>query len=300
MSAPRPVLPGATYLLTRRCTQRMFLLRPDPLARMIFLYCLAYAARETGIEVHGFVQMSNHAHAVVTDPHARLPEFLQIFHRLTACALNVARGRVENFWAAGSPSVVRLEHPVDVLDKLAYVTANPVAAGLVADPHDWPGMITTQIAQIFEARRPAVFFNQAGNMPEQLTLVCTVPPALQHLERDVVAKRLRRLVRDRVLHEASKFRGEGRTFLGVDGVLAMPTDKIAVTPEVLKKRRPSFAASDRARRLAARDQLRTFRQAHRCSLDEWRAGNRDVRFPHGTYLMRVLHAASCGPPPPPA
>jgi REP element-mobilizing transposase RayT len=275
----------------------MFLLRPDAVARKIFLYCLAYAAHATGVEVHGFVQMSNHWHGVITDPDARLPEFLRHFHRLTACALNAARGRVENLWAAEAPGVVRLEHPDDVLDKLAYVTANPVAAGLVDDPHDWPGMITTGFEQVFAAERPGVYFDQRGDTPDHLTLVCTMPPALRHLDRDVVATNLRRLVRDRVLHQASKLRGEGRGFVGVAGVLATPTDVRATTPEPLKKRRPTFASRDRARRLAARDGLRAFRQTYRQAFDQWRAGDRDVRFPDGTYLMRVLHGARCGPPP---
>src|SRR5262249_32043537 len=159
MSAPRQLIAGATYMISRRCIQRMFLLRPDPIVSAIFLYCLAYAANKTGIDVHGFVQMSNHWHGVVTDPQARLPEFLRIFHRLTACALNAVHGRVENFWAAEAPSVVRLDHPDDVLDKLAYMAANPVAAGLVDDPTDWPGVMTTELEQVFVAKRPGVYFD---------------------------------------------------------------------------------------------------------------------------------------------
>lgn len=284
-------------MITRRCTQRMFLLRPDPIVCAIFLYCLAYAAQRTGIDVHGFVQMSNHWHGVITDPQARLPEFLQIFHRLTASALNAVHGRVENFWAAEAPSVVRLEHPDDVLDKLAYMAANPVAAGLVEDPKDWPGAITTELEQVFIAKRPDVYFDPGGEMPEQIKLACTVPPALRHLGRRDAAKRLRRVVRDKVLAEASKIRGQRRGFLGAERVLAMPAHKSATTPEALKKRRPSFASRDRARRMAAHDRLRVFRVAYRHALDRWRSGDRQVRFPEGTYRMRVLHGANCGPAP---
>ena len=41
MSYPRQVLPGMTYLLTRRCTQRQFLLRPSAQTNAILLYCEA-------------------------------------------------------------------------------------------------------------------------------------------------------------------------------------------------------------------------------------------------------------------
>ena len=38
MTAPRQVLPGTTYLVTRRCAQRQFLLRPSKLVNEIFSY----------------------------------------------------------------------------------------------------------------------------------------------------------------------------------------------------------------------------------------------------------------------
>jgi hypothetical protein len=45
MSLPRQVLPGSTYLVTRRCTQRQFLLKPTRLTCQIFAYCLAADGR---------------------------------------------------------------------------------------------------------------------------------------------------------------------------------------------------------------------------------------------------------------
>jgi len=41
---PRQVLPRQFYLITRRCTQRQFLLRPDAATNNAFLYCLIHAA----------------------------------------------------------------------------------------------------------------------------------------------------------------------------------------------------------------------------------------------------------------
>ena len=41
---PRQVLPRQFYLITRRCTQRQFLLRPDKATNNGFLYCLIDAA----------------------------------------------------------------------------------------------------------------------------------------------------------------------------------------------------------------------------------------------------------------
>jgi len=45
MSLPRQVLPGQFYMITRRCTQRQFLLRPDQPTNAAFTYCLMNALR---------------------------------------------------------------------------------------------------------------------------------------------------------------------------------------------------------------------------------------------------------------
>jgi REP element-mobilizing transposase RayT len=297
MSSPRPILPGATYLVTRRCTQRQFLLRPSAHTNQVFRYCLAVAAERTGVALHAFVVMSNHWHAVLTDGEARLPEFLQFLHRLVASCMNVSLGRVENFWASEQASVVALETSEDVLDTIAYVIANPTAAGLVEQPGEWPGVITTHLGERRVAERPEVYFRDRGAMPLKARLVCTVPRALRDVAPETLARRLRELVRRNVRRAHSTLRDAGRTFLGAEGVRTISLDRSARTPESPRQRRPTLAAKDRAGRLAAIDRLRAFRRSHRRALTRWRAGDRAALFPEGTYLMRVLHGACCGPEP---
>jgi putative transposase len=48
---PRQVLPRQFYLITRRCSQRQFLLRPDTVTNNAFLYCLIAAALRCEIDV---------------------------------------------------------------------------------------------------------------------------------------------------------------------------------------------------------------------------------------------------------
>src|SRR5262245_8942650 len=64
---PRPVLPRQFYLITRRCTQRQLLLRPDRETNNAFTYCLIEAALRYGIEVLLPCAMSNHHHTVIYD-----------------------------------------------------------------------------------------------------------------------------------------------------------------------------------------------------------------------------------------
>ena len=69
--------------------------------------------------------MSNHFHLVVTDRTARLPAFGQYLDSLVARAVNASLGRWESFWGPSSYSAVVLTSPDDILDKVAYVLANP-------------------------------------------------------------------------------------------------------------------------------------------------------------------------------
>jgi REP element-mobilizing transposase RayT len=144
---PRQVLPRRFYLITRRCTQRQLLLRPDPATNNAFLYCLIAAALRCQIDVLLACAMSNHYHLVIYDRAGRYPEFIEHFHKLVARSQNALRGRWENFWASEQTCVVNLVDRNAVIDKLVYTATNPVLAHLVegsitgpestASPHCW-------------------------------------------------------------------------------------------------------------------------------------------------------------------
>jgi hypothetical protein len=59
MTVPRQILPGVTYLITRRCSEQRFFLRPSRKATEIFRYALAVASERYGIVLHAFCVMSN-------------------------------------------------------------------------------------------------------------------------------------------------------------------------------------------------------------------------------------------------
>ena len=130
MSLPRYIVPGVTYLLTRRCFGRQFLLRPSAEVNQIFEFCLAVAAARSGCEVHAYCVLSNHYHLVVTDPDGKLPVFMHWLNEYVAKCVNSVLGRWESFWAPGSYSQVSLADEEDVMAKLVYTMTNPVSAGL--------------------------------------------------------------------------------------------------------------------------------------------------------------------------
>jgi hypothetical protein len=289
MSLARPIHPGTRYLLTRRVAHRQFLLRPSELTNRVFLYALAYAALVTGVVVHAVVVMSNHAHLVVTDPGGRLPQFLHMLHLHVAKVMNAALGRKENFWSSDDPSVVALESDDEVLEKIAYVIANPTAAGLVANPADWPGVISPEGGMTVTAARPAVFYRAKGKMPESIELMVT-PPELSSFDSiEAVVAKLRELVALNVKAARDELAEANETFLGREAALSARTSASASTPERSGSRRPRFAARGRQRRACVIDRLRAFHASYSRALDAWRAGDRSVVFPAGTYLMRVRH-----------
>jgi putative transposase len=67
MSLPRAIISGRRYLITRRCSERRFLMRPDRETNNAFIYCMALAARKSHVSVVCFGTTSNHYHGVVVD-----------------------------------------------------------------------------------------------------------------------------------------------------------------------------------------------------------------------------------------
>ena len=125
MTLPREVIPGRFYMITRRCTQRQFLLHPDKETNNAFIYCLAEAAQRFRIDVLLPIAMANHHHTVIYDRHGTVPAFTEHFHKMLAKSQNAYRGRWENFWSSEQVCVVRLVDAADVMRKLVYAATNP-------------------------------------------------------------------------------------------------------------------------------------------------------------------------------
>jgi len=294
MTAPRQLLVGATYLVTRRCSERRLFLRPSAEVNAIFRYVLAVAAERYQIEVHAFCVLSNHFHLVVTDPHARLPDFHRCLDSLVARATNRALGRWESFWDPASYSAVRLEDPEAILEKMVYVLANPVAAGLVRRGTEWPGLWSDPSAldgppQLVE--RPEGFFRKAGALPATAQLRVVRPPGFEADED--LAGRLLRLLRVEEDWAAARLAGQGRSFLSAARVLALKPTARPATVEPRRRLRPRIASRNPETRLQALRRLKAFARRYQEAFEAWTAGAHDAVFPPGTWLMRVRHAATC-------
>ena len=52
MTAPRQVVAGRAYMLTRRCAERRFFLRPSKETNNAYVYCVAVAAQRYQLDVY--------------------------------------------------------------------------------------------------------------------------------------------------------------------------------------------------------------------------------------------------------
>lgn len=295
VTTPRQILPGQRYLITRRCTQRQFLLRPSRVTNQTIQYCLAHAAEETGVLLHAVCFMSNHWHGVVTDVEARLPEFLERFHRLLAKAQNASIGRWENFWSSDKVSAVLLVSDSDVLDKMAYVIANPTAAGLVRSPQEWPGIISRRLGEQFDVEMPDAFFDPEGALPDEVRLEFVRPHIFCALSDTQFAEQLNHAVATLVRHARENMRLRGLSFVGREMVLRQRFFDAPKTEAPRRNSIPRVAAKSTATRVNAIQRMLDFVAQYRAARLRWRKGDRTVVFPSGTYALRIHAGVTCAP-----
>jgi REP element-mobilizing transposase RayT len=273
-------------MITRRCAQRQFLLRPDDETNNMFTYCLGEAAARFGIEVIVPSAMSNHYHNVVFDRRGTVNEFTEHFNKMTAKTGNAMRGRWENFWSSEQICVVRLMEREDVMNALVYAATNPVKDGLVERVQDWPGV--NGLAALLEQRpmhatRPLHFFSPTGKMPKEVDLHLVVPPELG--DTDDVLDELRMKVAAYEQLMAAKRRRSGSRVLGRRAVLRQSWRQYPSSDAPRRKLRPRIAARNKHVRIDAFAAYQAFLSAYDEARRRWKALD-PIPFPVGTYWLK--------------
>ena len=287
------MIPGRTYLISRRCTQRQFLLRPDERVEQIYLYCLGEAAARYGVTLHGWMAMGNHHHLVVRDERGNFPDFLAHLHKMIAKAMNAYRGRWENFWASEQPNAVYLVESPDRFAKLVYLLANPVADDLVDRVSDWPG--ASSLVQMLSGRpkrvkRPRGFFRDDGPMPDEVELRAERLDGFADLTEGEWRRKIATAIEEAERTARAKRRDENRGVQGRKAALRIDTDARPTTVAPRRGLRPCLACGNADRRTTEIGLLRSFRALYRAALALWRDGSHDALFPAGTFRMRWFGA----------
>jgi REP element-mobilizing transposase RayT len=287
-------------MLTRRCTQRRFLLRPDKFSTTAVAYCLGLAAERYGIELHACMVMSNHYHIGVRDVDGRLPEFLRDFHSLLGRCLNAHLGRWENFWAVEPSGALELADAEAIFSKMVYGLTNPVKDDLVERAHHWPGLSSLRYqltGKELVAKRPWWFFNQGSRLPERVSLRFVRPPGFEDLSEELWRQRLSDAIAKREQEAARLRRQSGRRLLGRKAVRRQSPYSAPKSMTPRRTMTPRVATKNKWLRIERLSRNKRFEQDYRVQLERYRAGREGVVFPFGTYKMRVLYGVACRPPP---
>jgi putative transposase len=296
MTIPRQVVPGRDYMITRRCSERRFFLRPDDETNNAFIYCLALAALRAKVDVTFSAAMSNHAHTGIHDSDGNYPVFTEHFHGLLARCQNAHLGRFENFWSSEPTSVVQLVEPNDILEKMVYAFTNPTSADLVDAVEEWPGVTTFQATisgGTLTATRPKHFFRADGSMPEVVTLPIRRPHGFEELDASEWANLVEERVRTKEAAERERRRANGIAVLGRQRILDQDPFACPDSHAPHFQMSPRVAAKNKWARIEALMRNRSFVERYRAAFREHLAGVINVLFPFGTYWMSKFGKVAC-------
>lgn len=295
MSAPRYIVAGRTWMITRRTTRRHYLLRPDAdrTIQQLYWYVTAVYAAKFGIQLHAVQMMSTHIHEVLTDVRGVLPNFVRERNRAFANALKVHRKWPEEVFQRAAAHYLALHGCEAVLQQIAYTLANCVLAGLVDTPDRWPGVtvVANDIGtRIVRTVRPNIYFNADNPLwPAVAEIAISVPESLEsEFGFNAARKRLREAVGRAVRMARTAAREAGHIARTVSELYRAEFTRRATSIEKRFQRAPIIAAAGDSRVAAsALNEIRRFRSAYRTAREKLRRGLRDIRFPDGTWRWRV-------------
>jgi len=283
-------------MITRRCSERRFFLRPDEDTNNAFIYCLALAAERANVQITFSVAMSNHHHTGIHDPDGNFPVFTEHFHGLLARCQNAHLGRLENFWSSEVTSVVRLVEANDIIEKMTYAFTNPSAADLVDTVEEWPGVATfdaTISGGHITATRPKHFFRDDGSMPEVISLHISRPRGFEDLGQSEWADLVTERVRAKEADHRQRRAAQGITVLGRAGILRQSPFDCPPGHAPRFQMSPQVAAKNKWARIEALLRNRGFIEKYRAAFSAHVAGIANVVFPFGTYWMRKIAKVAC-------
>jgi putative transposase len=134
---PRLTLPGLPHHVIQRGNNRQAIF--DTSADYEFLLgLLDDSARKFGLAIHSYVLMTNHLHLLATpESEDSLPLTMQAVGRSYVRYFNRRQQRTGTLWEGRYRSTL-IQTDRYFLACMAYIDLNPVRAGMVADPSDYP------------------------------------------------------------------------------------------------------------------------------------------------------------------
>ena len=105
---------------------------------VFYLDCLRRASQEHALLIHAYVLMTNHVHLLATPEHEQsLPKTMQSVGRRYVQYFNYAHRRSGTLWE-GRYRATPVQAEAYLLTCMRYIELNPVRAGMVGHPADYP------------------------------------------------------------------------------------------------------------------------------------------------------------------
>jgi len=134
---PRLTLPGYPHHVIQRGNNRQAIFANVTDYRVL-LDLLEENAKKYDVAVHAYVLMSNHFHLLATPQTTDgLPKMMQAVGRSYVRHFNNTHQRTGTLWEGRYKSTL-IQTDRYLLACMAYIDLNPVRAGLVAQPQDYP------------------------------------------------------------------------------------------------------------------------------------------------------------------
>lgn len=134
---PRLFLPDCPQHVIQRGNNRMEIFRAREDYQQL-LYWLRQVAQDSGVNIHSYVLMSNHLHLLATPKdEGALGRMMQSLGRRYVQYFNARYARTGTLWE-GRYRATLVESTRYFMVCSRYIELNPVRAGLVADPAQYP------------------------------------------------------------------------------------------------------------------------------------------------------------------
>lgn len=291
---------GSLVEVTTRTMQGRLLLAPSPVLNQIILGVLGRAQRLYPVQVHAYVFASNHMHLLLTvDSAHQLAEFM--CHVNSKLGREVARltGWRDKIWSRRYQAILVSSEQEAQVARLKYVLAHGSKEGLVARPQDWPGVhcvhpllagLSTVQGTWYDRRREYSLRRRGKDIKiedytTQETLVLTPLPCWKDLSPERYRVQIEDLV-EQIIRETEQSAAQAGTEpLGADAVCRQ--NREARPKKMKKSAAPRFHAFRKKVRQAMYEAYALFVAAFREAAERLREGDREARFPAGSFPPRL-------------
>ena len=128
--------PGAVYHITARGNARQDVYLDDD-DRREFLRLLARESEQQRWQCYAYCLMGNHYHLLIETPEPNLVRGMRRLQGVYTQAFNRRHGRVGHLFQGRYKSIL-VDRDAYGLELCRYIVLNPVRAGWVSEPGDWP------------------------------------------------------------------------------------------------------------------------------------------------------------------